>query len=267
MDVDGAYAKTNYNACVDGAYAKNPLYDGTIIILVAKIGNRSGIPLAIAHVPIKSCDHLVWLLLLWGGLSLVFQQRKSPFCCQSSVFTVWVAIINKVLGLEHIIRNVTAKFGLKRTELPKLRSLVQECQVSQTIAHFDFAIEKVFLFPPPSSEPLLGYKMELYLLSIHSIHWTVFGNCVSLPKSTWFVAYKQLILHCLLKLGMVCEDDDDKLKLLIVESQVDCAAHPSLCTSLVRITMLKEWLLHSERLVSVIFHLQQQPINSPGISR
>jgi hypothetical protein len=39
---------------VDRAYAKNPLYDGTIIMLVAKLGNGSGIPLAIAHVPIKS---------------------------------------------------------------------------------------------------------------------------------------------------------------------------------------------------------------------
>jgi hypothetical protein len=53
----------------------------------------------------------------------------------------------------------------------------------------------------------------------------MFVNRVSLPKSTWFVAYKQLILRCLVKLGMVSEDDDDELKLLIVQSQIDCACY------------------------------------------
>jgi hypothetical protein len=91
---------------VDGAYANNTLYDGTIIMLVAKLGNGSGIPLAIAHVPIESSVHLVWLLLLLvrvgldvEGFPWFSRQGKSPFCCQSFVFTVlWVAIINKVLS-------------------------------------------------------------------------------------------------------------------------------------------------------------------------
>jgi hypothetical protein len=43
----------------DGAYAKNPLYDATIIMLEAKLGNGSGMPLAIAHVPIESNVQLV----------------------------------------------------------------------------------------------------------------------------------------------------------------------------------------------------------------
>jgi hypothetical protein len=38
---------------VDGAYAKNPLYDGTIIVLVAKLGNKSGIPFTIAHMKVS----------------------------------------------------------------------------------------------------------------------------------------------------------------------------------------------------------------------
>jgi hypothetical protein len=60
---------------------------------------------------------------------------------------------------------------------------------SQTIAHSHFAIEKGFVFPPSNSELLLAYKMALYLLFIHAIHWTVFCNRLSLPESTWFVAY------------------------------------------------------------------------------
>jgi hypothetical protein len=103
-------------------------------------------------------------------------------------------------------------------------------------------------------------------LFIHPIHYTVLSNHVSLPESSWFVGYKQLILWCLLKLEMVSEDDDDdddELVSLIVKSRIDCAFligdDPSHCTSLVRTTMPKEWL------VAVIVHLQQQPINCSSI--
>ncbi len=104
--------------------------------------------------------------------------------------------------------------------------------------------------------------MALYLLSVHPIHWTVFGNRISLPESTWSVAYHQLILRCLLKLGMVSEDDDDELVPLIVSHKFivqSLGDDPSHCTSYL------EWLLHSEQLVSIIVHLQQQPITSSSM--
>jgi hypothetical protein len=168
---------------VDGAFAKDPLYDGTIIILVAKLGNGStSIPLAIAHVPIKSSVHLVWLLLLlvWAGLDVEafpwFSDRGYLLSASRFLFSQYGLLLSIKYCLEHIIRNVTVKFGLKKLGQTQLHTLIQECQTSQTIAHFDFAIEKVFDYPQSTTKPLCSYKMALYLLSVHPIHWTVFGN-------------------------------------------------------------------------------------------
>jgi hypothetical protein len=156
-----------------------------------------------------------------GGFSW-FSDRGNLLSASRILFSQYDLLLSIKYCLEHIIHNVTVKFGLKKSGQTQLRTLIQECQTSQTIAHFHFAIEKVFEYPQSTTKPLCGYKMALYLLLIHPIHWTVFGNHVSLPKSTWSVAYKQLILRCLLQLGMVSEDDDEELVHLIVESQINC---------------------------------------------
>jgi hypothetical protein len=154
-------------------------------MLVAKLGNGSSIPLAIAHVPIEPSVHLVWLLLLLvlAGLDVEafpwFSDRGNLLSASRILFSEYGLLLSIKYCLEHIIRNVTAKFGLKKSGQTQLRSLIQECQASATIGHFHFAIEKLYDNPQSATEPLQGYKIALYLLSIHPIHWTVFGNRIS----------------------------------------------------------------------------------------
>jgi hypothetical protein len=93
---------------------------------------------------------------MWRAF-LGFPDRGNLLSAARVLFSQYYGLLLSIkYCLDHIIHKVTAKYGLKRTELPKLRSLIQECQASHTIAHFHFAIEKVFLFPPSNSEPLLG---------------------------------------------------------------------------------------------------------------
>jgi hypothetical protein len=53
-----------------GAHPKCPLYDGVLILIVAKLGNESQIHMGMAHVPVESALHMVGILPLSkpGGL-------------------------------------------------------------------------------------------------------------------------------------------------------------------------------------------------------
>jgi hypothetical protein len=101
------------------------------IMFVAKLGNGSGIPLAIAHVPIKSSVHLVWLLLLLvrAGLDVEgfpwFSDRGNLLSAARVLFSQYGLLLSIKYCLEHIMH------GLKKSEQPQLCTLIQECQASQ----------------------------------------------------------------------------------------------------------------------------------------
>jgi hypothetical protein len=48
------------------------LYDGVLILIVAKLGNGSQMNMGLAHFPVESGLHMVWILLLLtrGGLDV-----------------------------------------------------------------------------------------------------------------------------------------------------------------------------------------------------
>jgi hypothetical protein len=61
-------AKELFNACClpllfhDGVFVKIPLCDGTILLVVAKDGNGSTVPLALAFVPSEVIEHIAWVM-------------------------------------------------------------------------------------------------------------------------------------------------------------------------------------------------------------
>jgi hypothetical protein len=57
---------------INEAHSKCLLYDGVLILVVAKLGNSSQVHVGLPHVPVESGLHMVWILLLLihGGLDV-----------------------------------------------------------------------------------------------------------------------------------------------------------------------------------------------------
>jgi hypothetical protein len=58
---------------IDGAFSKNPLYDGSVLMLVRKLGNGGLLfvaSLVVSHCPVESSAHLVWFILVLRSAGL-----------------------------------------------------------------------------------------------------------------------------------------------------------------------------------------------------
>jgi hypothetical protein len=109
--------------------------------------------------------------------------------------------------LEHLMRNVIARFKLLKTLQPKICSMMSEAQASENSNTFHGVMQQMSKLTI-QSDSNLGCWIVLYLLSIHPIHWTVFGNRKSQHEIQWKKKYCQMILGSLITLEEVDGDED-----------------------------------------------------------
>jgi hypothetical protein len=107
----------------DGAHSKRTLYDGVLILIVAKLGNGSQLNLGIAHVPVESGMHMVWIILLLerGGLDVssipVFSDRGNLLAALRILWRDHSLILSIKICLEHLIRNVISRFSILKADV------------------------------------------------------------------------------------------------------------------------------------------------------
>lgn len=176
---------------IDGAHSKCTLYDGVLILIVAKLGNGAQLHLGLAHVPVESGLHMVWiiLLLIRGGLDVssvpIFSDRGNLLAASRILSRDHGIILSLKFCLEHLIRNVVSRFTLCKLDSELVRSM----QSSPTIDIFAVATNRMMAL----HDQKLGAAISAYLLQIHPIHWTVFGNRRSQLEENWMPLFQQLV--------------------------------------------------------------------------
>ena len=88
--------------------------------------------------------------------------------------------------LEHIIRNVKAKFKIPNEHAQLLRNVLGNMQSATNVYYFVSSAKKLESFCGEDK----ACDIIMYILgSIHPRHWTVFGNLPSLPDNKWEPVY------------------------------------------------------------------------------
>ena len=138
---------------IDGAHSKSTLYDGVLILIVAKLGNGTQLHLGVAHVPVESGQHMVCLILLLirGGLDVssvpVFSDRGPPLAASRILARDHGIILSIKFWLEHLIRNVVSRFSITKLDTGSVRSIMAAMQSSATIDIFVAATNRM-MAPP-----------------------------------------------------------------------------------------------------------------------
>ena len=162
------------------------------------LSNNTVILLAICFLPSEFASHVAWMLLnlAKAGLDLseypVQTDRGNITDAVRWIYKQCNYVISLKYCLEHIIRNVNNTFKISDPMRPALRLHIQNLHQSTTIHEFHKATTDLFGFHSPSNS-LLGFEIANYLLRIHPIHWTVFGNRESIPEESWIDIYCSLI--------------------------------------------------------------------------
>ena len=204
---------------IDGAHVKTELYDGVVLVVVAKLGDGSCILLSIAYVPSETKVHLVWYLLAlyYSGIPIetipIFSDRGNLIAATKALHKHFKITLSIKFCLEHIFRNIVHKFNLEKEQgLQRvIRARLHVLQSAETFEDFRYECEKTCELQD-TKDPALGAKTIDYLLRIHPIHWTVFGNRPSLGgEDVWLRGYQYLILNVRHKLGDCSQAAKSKL--------------------------------------------------------
>jgi hypothetical protein len=98
--------------------------------------------------------------------------------------------------------------------------MMSEVQASENSDTFHGVMEQMSKVAI-QSDSNLGCQIVLYLLSIHHIHWIVFGNHKSQHNIEWKKKYCQMILGCLITLEEVEGDDGPVILYQRINREVD----------------------------------------------
>ena len=194
---------------IDGAHVKTELYDGVVVVAVAKLGDGSNIMLSMAYVPSETKVHLVWYLLIlyYSGIPIqdipIFSDRGNLIAATKVLKKYYNITLSLKFCLEHIFRNIVHQFKLEKEQGTQsvIRARLHFLQSAETFQIFRKECEITCEFQD-SKDPAIGAKVVDYLLRIHPVHWTVFGNRpTSGGEEAWLRPYLFLILDVRVKLG------------------------------------------------------------------
>jgi hypothetical protein len=163
---------------IDGVFYKMPLYDGVLLLIVAKSGNGSLLFLAAAWIPVESKLHMAFMVLMMDRAG--FDVEAVPWMSDRGNLLAAATILKRANGitlsikfcLEHIFRNVVHQFKIGKDKLGLLRTAMSAMQASFEFVTYARATDK--LIQAFGNET--GWKISVYLMSIHPRHWVVFAN-------------------------------------------------------------------------------------------
>jgi len=192
----------------DGCHSKTPLYDGVQLLFIGKNGNGRNVPIAVAWVPTESPSHCFWALQMVSmtGIKIdsipICSDRGNLLSSVRAFHIVYKVTISLKFCLEHVLRNVSASFGLN-TALTELLNQYLTClHESREMQTFFIQVKNLIKDlnqvsrgdrkrrNGPGAEPAasapdsperkpgsnLGFYVAIYLLKIHPRHWTVWAN-------------------------------------------------------------------------------------------
>jgi hypothetical protein len=195
---------------LDGAHSKSTLCDSVLILIVAKLGNGAQLHLGLAHVPVESSLHMVWIVLLLRlrGSDVesipIFSDRGNLLAASRILLNDHGLTLSTKFCLEHLIRNVVSKFSMSKGDTGSLRAIMVSMQSSATIDVFVTETHRLMAM----LDCTLGGRIAACLLRIHPIHWTVFGNRDSQLEEVWVPKFKQLLVSSLFASGEVTIEDN-----------------------------------------------------------
>jgi hypothetical protein len=172
-------------AHIDGAHSKCSLYDGVLILIVAKLGNGSQVHMGLAHVPVESGLHIVWILLLLirGGLDVsstpIFSDCVNLLAASRILWRDHGILLSIKFCLDHLIQNVVSRYSVTKADTGLIRSIIASVQSIPTINNFVVAMNRLIMAMPDAN---LAGKIAAYLLRIHPIH---IGQCSAIANLNW----------------------------------------------------------------------------------
>jgi hypothetical protein len=129
---------------IDGAHSKCTLYDRMLILIVQKLGNGNQVNMGLAHVPVESGLHMVWILLLLltrGGLDVsyfpIFTGDGNLLAASQILWRHHGILLSIKFCLEHLIQKVVSRYiSVTKADTCSVRSIMASMQSSPTINHF-----------------------------------------------------------------------------------------------------------------------------------
>ena len=164
--------------------------------MVAINSNGGLLYLACAWVPFEDMSSFLYVLnmLANAGIDIelvpIFTDRGKLLSAVKLLHYTQKVTISLKYCLEHIIRNVKAKFKIPNEYVQLLRNVLANMQTATTVYYFISSTSKFEAFCGEEK----AKKIILYLLcGIHLRHWTVFGNLSIVPDSDWEAIYYQFV--------------------------------------------------------------------------